>query len=86
MADSWFATHAAGFGPLVSRLMARDLPGFVPRRADDNAETVKTRLAQYHAQTAPILPYYQGKGILKSVDGMADIGDVTRQLEGILRA
>ena len=56
------------------------------RRADDNAETVKTRLAQYHAQTAPILPYYQGKGILKSVDGMADIGEVTRQLEAILQA
>lgn len=56
------------------------------RRADDNAETVKTRLAQYHAQTAPILPYYQGKGILKSVDGMAEIGEVTRQLEGVLRA
>ena len=56
------------------------------RRADDNAETVKTRLAQYHAQTAPILPYYQGKGILKTVDGMADIGEVTRQLEAILRA
>ncbi len=56
------------------------------RRADDNAETVKTRLAQYHAQTAPILPYYQGKGILKSVDGMADIAVVTRQLEAVLRA
>jgi len=56
------------------------------RRADDNAETVKTRLAQYHDQTAPILPYYQGKGILKAVDGMADIGEVTRQLEAILRA
>ena len=56
------------------------------RRADDNAETVKTRLAQYHDQTAPILPYYQGKGILKSVDGMAEIGEVTRQLEAILRA
>ena len=56
------------------------------RRADDNAETVKTRLAQYHAQTAPILPYYQGKGILKSVDGMADIAEVTRQLEAILQA
>jgi len=56
------------------------------RRADDNAETVKTRLAQYHAQTAPILPYYQGKGILKSVDGMAEIGDVTRQLSAILKA
>ncbi len=56
------------------------------RRADDNAETVKTRLAQYHAQTAPILPYYQARGILKSVDGMADIGEVTRQLERVLRA
>ncbi len=54
------------------------------RRADDNAETVKTRLAQYHAQTAPILPYYQGKGILKGVDGMAEIGEVTRQLAAIL--
>ncbi|MEI8394217.1 MAG: adenylate kinase [Rhodospirillaceae bacterium] len=56
------------------------------RRADDNAETVKTRLAQYHEQTAPILPYYQGKGILKCVDGMADIGVVTRQLEAVLRS
>ncbi|MEI7608742.1 MAG: adenylate kinase, partial [Rhodospirillaceae bacterium] len=53
---------------------------------DDNAETVKTRLSQYHDQTAPILPYYKGKGILKSVDGMAEIGEVTRQLEAILRA
>ncbi len=56
------------------------------RRADDNAETVKTRLAQYHAQTAPILPYYQDKGILKAVDGMAAIEDVTRQLEALLTA
>ncbi len=56
------------------------------RRADDNAETVKTRLAQYHAQTAPILPYYQGEGILKAVDGMAEIEAVTQQLSGILAA
>jgi len=56
------------------------------RRADDNAETVKTRLAQYHAQTAPILPYYQGKGILKTVDGMAAIDEVTRQLSSVLSA
>lgn len=54
------------------------------RRADDNAETVKTRLAQYHQQTAPILPYYQGKGVLKTVDGMADIDEVTRQIEAML--
>ena len=41
------------------------------RRADDNAETVKTRLDAYRKQTQPILPYYKGKGVLKPVDGMA---------------
>ncbi|KAA0683629.1 adenylate kinase [Roseomonas genomospecies 6] len=56
------------------------------RRADDNADTVKTRLAQYHEQTAPILPYYQSRGVLKTVDGMAEIDDVTKQIEGILTA
>ena len=54
------------------------------RRADDNAETVKARLAAYHAQTAPILPYYRAKGILRQVDGMADITEVARQIEAIL--
>jgi adenylate kinase len=54
------------------------------RRADDNAETVTARLAAYHAQTAPILPYYEGKGILKAVDGMAPIDEVTRQIDQIL--
>lgn len=56
------------------------------RRADDNAETVITRLKQYHEQTAPILPYYQGRGVLKSVDGMAEIDDVTKEIEGVLAA
>ncbi|CAO3413366.1 adenylate kinase [Azospirillum doebereinerae] len=54
------------------------------RRADDNAETVTTRLAQYHQQTAPILPYYQERGVLKTVDGMADIDEVTSQIGAIL--
>lgn len=54
------------------------------RRADDNAETVKSRLEAYHAQTAPILPHYAGKGMLKTVDGMADIDDVTKQISGAL--
>lgn len=54
------------------------------RRADDNAETVSTRLAAYHAQTAPILPYYRERGILRDVDGMAEIGEVTRQIEALL--
>ena len=54
------------------------------RRADDNEETVRTRLEAYRAQTAPILPYYRDKGILKTVDGMAEIGEVTRQIEASL--
>lgn len=54
------------------------------RRADDNAETVTSRLAAYHDQTAPILPYYRDKGMLKKVDGMADIDEVTRQIEAAL--
>lgn len=54
------------------------------RRADDNAATVSARLAAYHAQTAPILPYYRQRGSLKTVDGMADIDAVTRSIGTIL--
>jgi len=55
------------------------------RRADDKPEAVKTRLDAYRRQTAPILPYYRAKGILRSVDGMADIEEVGRQIEAILK-
>ncbi len=54
------------------------------RRADDNAETVKARLAAYHAQTAPILPYYENRGLLRRVDGMAPMDDVTREIRAVL--
>ena len=56
------------------------------RRADDNEETVRARLEAYHKQTAPILPYYGGKGVLETVDGMAEIDAVTGQIEAILAA
>jgi adenylate kinase len=56
------------------------------RRADDNAETVSTRLAAYHKQTAPILPYYKQRGVMETVDGMADIDVVTEQIEALLKA
>lgn len=55
------------------------------RRADDKAETVGARLAAYHSQTAPLLPYYAGQGKLRSVDGMADMSDVTIALTRILK-
>jgi adenylate kinase len=53
-------------------------------RADDRPETVKERLGVYHRQTAPILPYYHGRGVLRRVDGMADIDTVAREIEEIL--
>jgi adenylate kinase len=56
------------------------------RRADDNEETVRTRLAAYYAQTAPILPYYRDRGVLRAVDGMAGIDRVTDQIEAVLGA
>jgi len=54
------------------------------RRADDNRETVTARLAAYHKQTAPILPHYAQQGLLRAVNGMADIDDVTRQIGSVL--
>ena len=54
------------------------------RRKDDNAETVTTRLAAYHAQTAPLLPYYRARGTLATVDGMASIDEVKRQITAVL--
>ena len=54
------------------------------RRPDDNEETVRTRMAEYRAKTAPILPGYEARGIVRRVDGMAPIGEVTDAIEKIL--
>jgi adenylate kinase len=54
------------------------------RRDDDNAETVRTRMAEYRAKTAPILPIYEARGLVSRVDGMADIDQVTQAIEVIL--
>jgi adenylate kinase len=55
------------------------------RRPDDNAETVRTRLAEYRAKTAPILPIYESQGIVRRVDGMADMDEVTAAIEQALK-
>jgi len=54
------------------------------RRADDNEKTVRDRLAVYNKQTAPLVAYYGGRGNLRTIDGMADIAEVTRQIEEVL--
>ena len=56
------------------------------RRKDDNAETVKSRLIAYEAQTAPLLPFYQAKGLVRTVDGMAAIDEVTKAIGQALEA
>lgn len=55
------------------------------RRPDDNEETVRTRMAEYRAKTAPILPIYEARGVVARVDGMADIGDVGDAIAAIIR-
>ncbi len=56
------------------------------RRPDDNAETVSTRMAEYRAKTAPILPIYDARGIVSRIDGMADMDTVSAAIATILDA
>ena len=54
------------------------------RRDDDNEQTVRTRMAEYRAKTAPILPYYEEKGLVRRVDGMASVEEVAAAIDAIL--
>jgi len=54
------------------------------QRSDDQLDAVRTRLAAYRNQTAPILPYYRARGILRTVDATGNIDEVTRQIEAVL--
>lgn len=70
---------------LIERILKRSAESG-GARSDDNAETLKSRLAVYNDQTAPVLPHYEQKGLLRSIDGMQSIDDVTAQIESILDA
>ena len=54
------------------------------RRPDDNEETVRTRMAEYRAKTAPILPIYEERGLVRRIDGMGAIAGVTQAIEEII--
>ena len=56
------------------------------RRADDNADTVRQRMMEYRAKTAPIIPHYEGRGIVARVDGMADMDAVAAAIDKIVDA
>lgn len=70
----------------IRRRVAESQAAGTETRADDTEETLRKRLEVYHAQTAPILPYYGQKGLLHVIDGSMPIDAVTRELEGILDA
>lgn len=55
------------------------------RRADDNSETVAQRLTEYHKQTAPLIAYYQGQGVLQSLDAMGEIDAIAAALSGMVK-
>lgn len=73
---------------LVDRIAtrAKEAAAAGERRTDDTAETLRKRLAVYHEQTAPILPFYREQGRLHMIDGMASIDDVARQIEAVMAA
>ncbi|MGO1121180.1 adenylate kinase [Rhodovibrionaceae bacterium A322] len=70
---------------LVNRINSR-IEESSEARSDDNVETLKKRLEVYHAQTAPILPYYGDRGVLMTIDGMSSIDTVAEQIQSILRS
>ncbi len=69
---------------LIDRIEKRAAETEGGPRADDNAEALKKRLDVYHAQTAPLIEYYAAKGKLRSVDGMAEMDEVSRQIMEVL--
>jgi adenylate kinase len=62
-------------------------PGIASRlvhRKDDTIEAVQTRIQKYHSETAPIIPFYRAKGILRQVDGVGDPDVITQRLTAVL--
>ena len=61
-----------------------DVQGRLVQRKDDTAEACKKRLVKYHSETAPIVPFYEGKGVLRRVDGNAAPAEVTERIKTVL--
>ncbi len=61
-----------------------DVAGRLVHRKDDTSEAVRTRIAKYHSETAPIIPFYLDKGVLKRVDGVGDPDLITERLTAVL--
>jgi adenylate kinase len=72
---------------LVDRIVKRAADALAAGQAvrkDDDPEVFRTRLVAYHNQTAPLVDYYRGRGVLRSIDGMASMDRVTEAIEGLI--
>lgn len=72
---------------LVDRIIKRAADALAAGQAvrkDDDPDVFRTRLVAYHNQTAPLVDYYRGRGVLRSIDGMASVDRVTEAIEGLL--
>ena len=76
--------HDTFHRPKQAKICDKCGSGDFKRRSDDRAETVRARLQAYHKETAPLLPYYRNKGLLRSVDGMAEIDQVASAIDSVL--
>ncbi|MBB4102909.1 adenylate kinase [Allorhizobium borbori] len=76
--------HDTNLKPKVEGVCDRCGSTHFKRRPDDNRETVVARLQTYYKETSPLVGYYYAKGMLQTVDGMADIDEVTNAIEAIL--
>lgn len=79
------ATYHVVFNPPAKEGVCDKCGGELYQRADDTEETVATRLDVYFKQTAPLLEYYTKQGVLRSINGEAEIDEVYREISGILR-
>ncbi len=79
-----FGYHEKFQNPIVEEVCDKCSGRDFSKRADDNERTVRARLVDYHFQTEPIIGYYEKAGVLSRVDGMAHIGEVTKQIVRIL--
>lgn len=71
---------------LLDRIKGRAAETVGGARSDDNEETLKKRLAVYNNQTSPVLPFYEDQGLLRDIDGMAPVDDVTAAIDALLKA
>lgn len=78
------ASYHSKYNPPKNESICDLCGGEIICRSDDNEETVRARLKTYHEQTEPLLPYYKAKDVLKTVDGMAPMDDVTKQIIALL--